>query len=116
MRVTSFLCGNQALPYNCSMVKNESFDGFLKLEFWALTAVFVYSLLEVIAVAGTVEPGISLRHALIFLAFLYINFRVVPGLLERKAVIKRSFILIGTIVAIFVVFITTDRLFYQPSV
>lgn len=98
------------------MEKNDGNDGFSKLEFWALTAVFVYWMLELTAVAESVEPGLPIRYTLIFLAFLYVNFKVIPGIIERNAIIKRSLILVGIWMLIVLVYVMTDRLFYGPDV
>jgi hypothetical protein len=105
------------------MTNDNTTTNFEKLEFWALTALFVIGLPINIAPEHTTDfhrgfsdmlqglqglnyysnyliPAVT-RYVVIFLAFLYINFRLLPALLRKKLSSRNILLTIGLIVLVF---------------
>lgn len=68
------------------MAKDEATGNFEKLEFWALTALFIFSLPAFLNpyVRDYFEAGELIRYVAFFLIFFYVNFRLAPKVIERE--------------------------------
>jgi len=84
------------------MVKDENAGNYEKLEFWALTALFIFCLPIII----NDSAGMMFRYVATFMGLLYINFRAVPQLQRRESLA----INILTIVVIVLVIGTVQQL------
>jgi hypothetical protein len=90
------------------MTREENISGFDKLEFWALTALFVFCL--PLHVFGDYNV---IRYVVIFLAVLYVDFRAVPAIARGERLTRNIMTLAGIFAVIFVVFALTSQLIFS---
>lgn len=94
------------------MTTDENTSVFEKLEFWALTALFVMCLPAYIG--G--DPAITLRYVLFFLVLLYVDFRIVPQLARRERVRKNVVMSIASLALIVVVHLIPSISIFREQV
>lgn len=95
------------------MTRKESSGYFEKLEFWALTAVFVVCL--PMFLDG--DPGLIVRYITVFVTLLYVNFRVAPQLFNRESITKNVLILFAILIAFgFVYLLPSIFIPYKPDI
>jgi two-component system LytT family sensor kinase len=85
------------------MATDESTGNFEKLEFWALTALFVFCL--PLYMYGDV--GITIEYVTVFLALLYVDFRVVPQLSQSERLPKNVMSLVAVLIVITIISLNT---------
>ena len=93
------------------MTRDESTGNFEKLEFWALTAVFIFCL----PLYTEGDYTITIRYVTVFLSVLYVDFRIVPGLLRGEASAKNIIGLTAVIIAIFALHFLSYNFTWQDS-
>src|SRR5690242_471374 len=93
------------------MTKDESSSNFEKLEFWALTAVFVFCL--PLYMDGFYSS--TARYITVFLSTLYINFRVSPRLAIGEQLTRSIVILVIIAIALLGVYFLTTLFLYGDT-
>lgn len=98
------------------MVKDDTTGNFEKLEFWALTALFVFSLpMWLRPYYGGVDTGGFVRYVGLFLVFLYVNFRLVPKIVDHNYVLKGTLLVVGIFAGMVTMHFLTTMLIDQAG-
>ncbi|HMJ68599.1 MAG TPA: histidine kinase [Cyclobacteriaceae bacterium] len=114
---------------------NDNSSTFEKLEFWALTAVFIFTLpvqldpeasndfrtgnfpwqdASVDYYANYLVPIVA-RYVVIFLTFLYLNFKLFPALLRKEFTTRNLVMSAGIVVLLIVLFFITGIFLFSDS-
>lgn len=101
-------------------------DTFRKIEFWAATTIFVFAVFSLITSEGGPnsylfeEENIPfyyyrnyflphlIQYTALYAAFWFLNFKVIPRLIQKEALILNAFFILITLLTIWLVFGVTD--------
>ncbi len=114
---------------------NDNSSTFEKLEFWALTTVFIFTLPVQISpetsndfhagylpsqnssvnyYANYLVPIVA-RYVVVFVAFLYLNFRLLPALLRKEFTTRNLTLSAGIVVLLMTLFFVTGVYLFNNS-